>query len=118
MINIGSRLRELRETAELSQGDIEKRSGLIRCYLSRVEHGHTVPTLATLEKYARALGLEIYQLFYEGKRPVAPNVSPAANKQDLLAGLNSRDRRLVYTMVRRLRAAEGRAKSQSGRFRS
>jgi transcriptional regulator with XRE-family HTH domain len=52
---IGDRLRELREAKELSQGDIEKRTGLLRCYISRVENGHTVPAIETLEKMARAL---------------------------------------------------------------
>jgi len=51
---IGNRLKELRESKQLSQGDIEKRSGLLRCYISRVENGHTVPTVETLEKMARA----------------------------------------------------------------
>ena len=63
---IGDRLRELREEKDLSQGDIEKRTGLLRCYISRVENGHTVPTVATLEKFARALEVPVYQLFYEG----------------------------------------------------
>jgi len=52
---IGDRLRELREGKSLSQGDIEKRTGLLRCYISRVENGHTVPAIETLEKMARAL---------------------------------------------------------------
>ena len=63
---IGERLRELRESKKLSQGDIEKRTGLLRCYTSRVENGHTVPSIETLEKYARALGVPLYRLFYEG----------------------------------------------------
>lgn len=66
---IGDRLRELREAKKLSQGDIEKRTGLIRCYVSRVENGHTVPALETLEKFARALEIPLYQLFYEGEEP-------------------------------------------------
>lgn len=37
MIN-GDRLRALREEKELSQGDIEKRTGLLRCYISPVEN--------------------------------------------------------------------------------
>ena len=45
---IGSRLKELRESKSLSQGDIEKRTGLLRCYISRVENGHTVPAIETL----------------------------------------------------------------------
>ena len=66
---IGDRLRELREEKKLSQGDIEKRTGLLRCYVSRVENGHTVPAIETLEKLARALEVPLYQLFYEGDEP-------------------------------------------------
>ena len=51
---IGERLRELRKAKNLSQGDIEKRTGMLRCYTSRVENGHTVPSVETLEKYASA----------------------------------------------------------------
>jgi transcriptional regulator with XRE-family HTH domain len=58
---IGDRLRTLREAQDLSQGDIEKRTGLLRCYLSRVENGHTVPSVETLEKFARALELPLYR---------------------------------------------------------
>jgi transcriptional regulator with XRE-family HTH domain len=63
---IGDRLRELREQKNLSQGDVEKRTGLLRCYVSRVENGHTVPTVETLEKRARALEIPMYALFYDG----------------------------------------------------
>lgn len=75
-MDIGKRLRELRKANGLSQGDIEKRTGLLRCYLSRVECGHTVPSLATLEKWAKALDLEFYQLFFVGKgKPQAPRAT-------------------------------------------
>jgi len=66
---IGERLRFLREQQNLSQGDIEKRTGLLRCYISRVENGHTVPAVETLEKLARALGMPLYQLLYDGDEP-------------------------------------------------
>ena len=66
---IGDRLRALREEKKLSQGDIEKRTGLLRCYISRVENGHTVPAIETLEKMARALEVPLYQLFYDGEEP-------------------------------------------------
>ena len=66
---IGNRLKELRESKELSQGDIEKRCGLLRCYISRVENGHTVPSVETLEKMARALEVPMYRLFYDGETP-------------------------------------------------
>jgi transcriptional regulator with XRE-family HTH domain len=63
------RLRAIREGKKLSQGDIEKRCGLLRSYISRVEGGHTIPSVETLEKFARALEVPLYQLFYEGKKP-------------------------------------------------
>jgi len=69
---IGDRLRSMREEKKLSQGDLEKRSGLLRCYISRVENGHTVPAIETLEKIARALEVPMYQLFYDGNEPPKP----------------------------------------------
>src|SRR2546430_10414628 len=42
---LGERLRTVREQKELSQGDVEKRSGLLRCYISREKNGHTVPAV-------------------------------------------------------------------------
>jgi len=66
---ISDRLRAIREQKDLSQGDIEKRTGLKRCYVSRVENGHTVPSIETLEKLARALEVPMYQLFYDGEAP-------------------------------------------------
>src|SRR5215510_11960499 len=76
---IGDRLRALREEKKLSQGDIEKRTGLLRCYISRVENGHTVPAIETLEKLARALEVPLYQLFYDGEEPPQlPNLPSAS----------------------------------------
>jgi len=66
---MGDRLRALREEKKFSQGDVEKRTGLLRCYISRVENGHTVPAIETLEKMARALEVPLYQLFYDGEEP-------------------------------------------------
>jgi transcriptional regulator with XRE-family HTH domain len=66
-MQIGQRLRELRTDRNLSQGDIEERTGLLRCYVSRVEHGHTVPNVETLEKWAGALEIPLYRIFHDGK---------------------------------------------------
>lgn len=75
---VAGRLREIREAKNLSQGDIEHKTGLLRCYISRVENGHTVPAIETLEKLARAYDLKLYQLFYEGNE-TPPTV--AENKE-------------------------------------
>jgi transcriptional regulator with XRE-family HTH domain len=81
---IADRLRALREAKNLSQGDVEKRTGLLRCYISRVENGHTVPAIETLEKMARAMEVPLYQLFYEGENPPKP-----ATKFDKKGGFGS-----------------------------
>jgi transcriptional regulator with XRE-family HTH domain len=67
MLMIGERLRTIRESKNLSQGDIEKRTGMLRCYTSRVENGHTVPSIETLAKYSHALEIPLYQIFYDGE---------------------------------------------------
>ncbi|HLZ52483.1 MAG TPA: helix-turn-helix domain-containing protein [Candidatus Acidoferrum sp.] len=69
---IGARLKEMRIEKNLSQGDIGKRTGLFRCYVSRVENGHTIPAVETLEKFARALEVPLYLLVYEGTERVIP----------------------------------------------
>jgi transcriptional regulator with XRE-family HTH domain len=68
-MEIGKRLRHLREEKKFSQGDIEKRTGLLRCYISRVENGHTVPAVETLEKLARAMEIPVYKIFHDGSEP-------------------------------------------------
>ena len=73
---ISDRLRAIREQKDLSQGDIEKRTGLKRCYVFRVENGHTIPSIETLDKLAPALEVPMYQLFYDGEAPPEVPVLP------------------------------------------
>lgn len=83
---IGDRLRQLREERGLSQGDVEKISGLLRCYISRVEHGHTVPSLDSLEKFAHAFDVPLFQLFYEGGRPAPTrHLTPRRSLEEVAA---------------------------------
>jgi transcriptional regulator with XRE-family HTH domain len=93
---IGDRLRQVREEKKLSQGDIEKRTGLLRCYVSRVENGHTVPAIETLEKLARALEIPLYQLFYEGEEPPKlPNVLKRKASDDTAWGSTGKEARYL-----------------------
>jgi transcriptional regulator with XRE-family HTH domain len=88
---IGDRLKSIRESKNLSQGHIEKRTGLLRCYISRVENGHTVPSIETLEKLSQALEIPLYQLFYDGSDP---KMLPVVKNADKLR-MSSRDHRAV-----------------------
>jgi transcriptional regulator with XRE-family HTH domain len=93
---IGDRLRELREQKQLSQGDIEKRTGLLRCYISRVENGHTVPAIETLEKLARAMEVPLYQLFYDGEEPPkVPNLPRRKTADDIAWGNSGKDAKIL-----------------------
>jgi transcriptional regulator with XRE-family HTH domain len=124
---IGDRLRELREAKKLSQGDIEKRTGLLRCYISRVENGHTVPAIETLEKLARALEIPLYQLFYEGDEPPKlPNLLKRKTSDDIAWGSSGKeamylhklrkclgksgdaDRKLILVMAQKMSVGRGR----------
>src|SRR5260221_14108130 len=98
---IGDRLRVLREHKKFSQGEVEKRTGLLRCYISRVENGHTVPAVETLEKFARALELPMYQLFYDGEEPPKlPNLLKRKNADDIVWGSKGKEARLLAKFCR------------------
>jgi transcriptional regulator with XRE-family HTH domain len=99
---IGDRLRTLREEKHLSQGDIEKRTGLFRCYVSRVENNHTIPAIETIEKFARALEVPVYQLFYDGEEPPKLPNPPTRKSSDEIAWGNSGKDARYLTKLRRL----------------
>jgi len=104
---IGDRLRDMREEKKLSQGDIEKRTGLLRCYISRVENGHTVPAIETLEKLARALEVPLYQLFYDGEEPPKlPNLPKRKSSEDIAWGSSGKDGRFLNKLRRLLAKTE------------
>ena len=103
---IGDRLRTLREEKKMSQGDIEKRTGLLRCYISRVENGHTVPAIETLEKLARALQVPLYQLFYEGDEPPKlPNLLKRKSSDDIVWGSSGKQAVYLHELTRCLSKA-------------
>jgi transcriptional regulator with XRE-family HTH domain len=105
---IADRLRDLREAKNLSQGDIEKRTGLLRCYISRVENGHTIPAIETLEKMARAMEVPLYQLFYDGdeKPPKLPAL-PKRKTDDTAWGHSGKDARVLNRFRRLLSRMDG-----------
>jgi len=93
-MNVGDHVREMRKQKHLSQRDIETRTGLLRCYISRVENGYTVPSIDTLEKIARAFDVPLYQLFYEGNEKPAPPVF-LKPKNELVWGSSGKEARML-----------------------
>jgi transcriptional regulator with XRE-family HTH domain len=101
---IAERLRNLREFKKLSQGEIEKRTGLLRCYISRVENGHTVPAIETLEKIARAMEVPLYQIFYDGEEPPElPQFLKYKKGDDIPWGSSGKDARTLSNIRRLLK---------------
>jgi transcriptional regulator with XRE-family HTH domain len=114
MQQIGQRLKELRIRRNFSQGEIERRTKMLRCYTSRVENGHTVPSLDTLQKFANALEVPLYQLFYEGREKpsfIKPAVAEKLQRKDLrvleqlaveIPKLEERDKKILLATARQL----------------
>src|ERR1700761_360051 len=110
-MNIGATIRGFRLQKGMSQGDIEKRTGLLRCYLSRVENGHTVPSLETLQKIAAALDISLSHFFSEDPVRDVSGISLSEDEirfltqvQRYAANLTESDRRLLLAMVRKFAA--------------
>jgi len=109
-VDIGKRLRELREARGLSQGDVERRSGLRSTYVSQVENGHTVPSLPTLERWAEALEVGLSHIFAIGdEEPEAlqlPERNPVGPQERTLLGLFSKipaeDKSLLISLAREM----------------
>jgi transcriptional regulator with XRE-family HTH domain len=114
---IGQRLKDLCDLKKMSQGDVEKRTGLLRCYISRVENGHTVPSVDTLDKMARALEIPMYRLFTGDELVEKPNIPQqdipsraVITKQDremqvfvkLLSRLSEKNLRLLFQMASKM----------------
>lgn len=116
-MNIGETIRNHRLQKGMSQGDIEKRTGLLRCYLSRVENGHTIPSLDTLAKIAGAMDVPLGHFFAEGHtNGSAKNLPPLSEDEVRFlsqirrysTNLNDSDRKLVLAMVKKMAASSGR----------
>jgi transcriptional regulator with XRE-family HTH domain len=103
---LAERMRQIRESKKLSQGDVQNRSGLLRCYISRIENGHSVPALETLEKIARALEVPLYELFYED----GPLFEPPALAKNAKEDWASRGK--GFRMFSKIRKAAARMKER------
>ncbi len=113
-MNIGETIRNYRLQKGMSQGDIEKRTGLLRCYLSRVENGHTIPSLDTLAKIATAMDLPLAQFFVDSNGDNNKANLPQLSEDEVRflsqirrysSNLNDSDRKLVIAMVKKMAAS-------------
>jgi transcriptional regulator with XRE-family HTH domain len=113
-VNIGEVIRSYRGQRGLSQGDIERRTGLLRCYLSRVENGHTVPSLETLAKIAEAMEIALADFFPGAETPRDRDTQKMLGElsedeirflseiKKYSTTLSDGDKRLVLAMIRKM----------------
>jgi transcriptional regulator with XRE-family HTH domain len=103
-VTIGARLRELRKQKNLSQAEVGKRTGLLRCNMWRLENGYTVPAVKTLQKFARALEIPMYQLFYDREEPPKLlNIAKRRTAGGTLWGNSGKDARMLSKFCRLFR---------------
>ncbi|SRR6266567_1689085 len=116
---IGQKLREIREAKKISQVEIAEATGLVQPYISRMENGHTVPGVETLEKWASALKIPLYQILYDGEEPPKPLKLSGNHHRELwgnsgrqlhdlkrlrqyLAKMNDQERELLMSLAGRM----------------
>jgi transcriptional regulator with XRE-family HTH domain len=129
-VNIGEVIRSYRNDRGLSQGDIERRTGLLRCYLSRVENGHTVPSLETLAKIAEAMEISLADFFPGADTPQdretkkmlgelsEEEIRFLADIKKYSTTLTEEDKKLVLAMIRKMATVVPRAVASAPRSRS
>jgi len=109
-LNLGKRLRQIREAKKLSQRDVERKGGLTKRYVSRVENGHTIPNVETLQKFANAVEVPVYQILFEeprrfdfqqGVRLSRDNENLFHQLVPLVANMDEQDRSLLLTVAQR-----------------
>ncbi|MGA2991252.1 MAG: helix-turn-helix transcriptional regulator [Candidatus Korobacteraceae bacterium] len=113
-MNIGETIRRFRLQRGMSQGDIEKSTGLLRCYLSRVENGHTIPSLETLGRITSAMGTSLGELLADSSGEPGSRVELQLREQEsrflnsvrrYSPQLNDSDKKLIVAMVKKMAAS-------------
>ena len=59
---LGQNLKKIRTQKKMSQGDIARNLGVDKGYISNIENGKKNPTLATIDKLAKVLGVSANEL--------------------------------------------------------
>jgi len=95
---LGSRIKELRKTNNLTQEQLAEKVDLATRYISLIEVGRSSPSLETMESIANALGVEIKDLF-EFAHLQAGGVK-IAEIEKLLAGADEEKRRTITKIIR------------------
>ena len=100
-LQLGPRIRSLRQARRLTLREVSQRAGVTESFLSQVERDVTSPSIATVQRIARALDLSIAQLFAE-EPEMGRVVRREARRRVAYPGLKAVDEFLTSNMAGRL----------------
>src|SRR5215213_4253564 len=115
-MDIGHRIRELREAQELTVRVLSDRTGLAENSIARIERGERIPSATSVEAIARGLGVAPGELFEE---PAAPLVQAPPESREAEEERRKRERLTtapMHKLAERGEALEGDIKSSPDSF--
>ncbi len=100
-MNIGDNIKRVREAKNLTQKEVIMAIDMGAAMYSRIESGKTEPSLTTLEKIAKALGVSLVELIQsdESLSDVNSVDKSLMEKVRLMEALNDEERKTIYTML-------------------
>jgi transcriptional regulator with XRE-family HTH domain len=100
-MNIGDNIKRVREAKNLTQKEVIMAIDMGAAMYSRIESGKIEPSLTTLEKIAKALGVSLVELIQsdESLSDVNSVDKSLMEKVWLMEALNDEERKIIYTML-------------------
>jgi len=99
-MEIGKKIKSIREAKEMTAKEVISAVDMGAAMYSRIETGKTEPSLSTLEKIAKALGVKLSD-FFDGDKLADVNSYDASimEKIKLVEGLNEEEKKIVFSLV-------------------
>lgn len=100
-MNIGDNIKRIRAAKNLSQKEVVTVAKLDAAQYSRIENGKTDPSVSTLERIAKALGVSLSDLFAstDELKEINSYDKSIMEKVALMEGLNDDEKHTIYTML-------------------
>jgi transcriptional regulator with XRE-family HTH domain len=100
-MNIGEKIRKVREAKGLSQKEISTMVNMDQSQYSKIENDKTDPTTSTLEKIAKALGIDVSELFVSDKifKDINSADKTIMEKLRLIELLDNKEQQSIYNIV-------------------
>ena len=100
-MKIGDNIKRIRSAKGLSQKEVTINSGLDPAQYSRIENGKTDPSVSTLERIAKAIGVSLADLFAatDEFKEINSLDKTLMEKVTLIESLDKQEKQAIYTML-------------------